>query len=99
MSTSHHCSVCGAEAQGGSGADDHLYCPTHPKATIETIVSRAGGPTATEARRAELGRVRLHVRIRAESLARLDALCAESGYTRPEQIEALIDCESVTAKR
>jgi hypothetical protein len=57
-----------------------------------------GGPTLTEARRAELGRVRLHVRIRAESLARLDALCAESGYTRPEQIEALIDCERVTAR-
>ena len=54
------------------------------------------GPALTEARHRELGRVRLHVRIRAESMARLDALCAESGYTRPEQIEALIDCERVT---
>lgn len=53
-----------------------------------------GGATLTEARRAELGRVRLHVRIAAASLERLDALCADSGFTRPEQIEALIDCES-----
>lgn len=54
---------------------------------------RTGGATLTEARRAELGRVRLHVRIAAASLERLDALCADSGFTRPEQIEALIDCE------
>ena len=55
---------------------------------------RTGGATLTEARRAELGRARLHVRIAAASLKRLDELCADSGFTRPEQIEALIDCES-----
>jgi hypothetical protein len=66
-------------------------CPLHGDGY--RAPKRAGGATLTEARRAELGRVRLHVRIAAASLERLDELCADSGFTRPEQIEALIDCE------
>ena len=57
--------------------------------------SRSGpsGPTLTEERRAELGQRRLQLRVGERALARLDALCAESGSSRSEQVEALIDAE------
>ena len=78
-----------AGAMGGALGDDNDPRDDLPYAPLP----RTGGATLTEARRAELGRVRLHVRIAAASLKRLDELCADSGFTRPEQIEALIDCE------
>lgn len=57
-------------------------------------VNTRSGPNITEARRAELGQRRLQLRICAASLERLDALCRDSGFSRSEQVEALIDCES-----
>lgn len=60
--------------------------------TMPDVPTRSG-PNLTEARRAELGQRRLQLRICAASLERLDALCRDSGFTRSEQVEALIDCE------
>jgi hypothetical protein len=40
--------------------------------------------------------IRITIAIDADSLARLDALCAASGYSRSEQIEGMIDADYET---
>lgn len=36
----YHCSVCGIEASGGTCQDtDHLFCPDHPGAVIDSVLS------------------------------------------------------------
>jgi metal-responsive CopG/Arc/MetJ family transcriptional regulator len=51
----------------------------------------SSGRTRTEAEYRANGLRRLSVRIPAEALARLDDICEESGYSRGEQIQAMID--------
>lgn len=65
----------------------------------------SSGRTRTEAEYRANGLRRLSVRIPAEALARLDEICEESGYSRGEQVQAMIDgdyeewCEIVPKKR
>lgn len=66
-----------------------------PEGAAKVTPARSrSGPTLTEARRAELGQRRLQLRIAERALNRLDALCEASGYSRSEQVEALIDAET-----
>jgi len=50
-------------------------------------------PTQSNAARVAAGRRRLHVWISEQSMARLDEICADSGYNRGEQVEAMIDLD------
>ncbi len=49
-------------------------------------------PQTKEQRRAS-GKVRVELWLPAETVARLDEITAESGYTRAEQVESMIDGE------
>jgi Ribbon-helix-helix protein, copG family len=56
--------------------------------------SGPSGPTVPESIRQERGQARINLRVRREAVDRLDALCEDSGYSRSEQVEALIDAET-----
>lgn len=57
------------------------------------------GPTQTEEARAAKGMRQLKLRVDESVVERLDALCETSGFSRSEQVEALIDAETQLGPR
>ena len=49
--------------------------------------------TATHASRVARGLRLLHVYLPEETMRRLDAICEDSGYSRPDQVAGMIDAE------
>lgn len=70
-----------------------------PNLTAAQRARHRSGTSRTEAERRDAGLRRVTLRIPAEYLAKLDAICKESGLTRAEQVLGMIDGEAAELAR